>query len=236
MGGEIKARGRLALTCGSLPGGLGTHHRWGPKVQPYRGPNIDGCRPRPFSAARTRGSRNLPPVSMAGCICIRWWRKSILGDVLPAQKTGIAPAHIVDLQGDRALLRRHRLVKPPIVGLPMHPRRLLRKGVEDARPAAEAHSELLTFADRAMPRVLRLAQIGEAAAMSAREDMAAQVQLRHAPSAGSAADRRAAAEPRTCATEVAPRPHERHALPEGLRLAACRAARREDHRIGFRPH
>jgi nitroreductase len=34
---------------------------------------------------------------------------------------------------------------------------------------------------------------------------------------------------------VAPRPHERHALPEGLRLAACRAARREDHRIGFRP-
>jgi hypothetical protein len=55
--------------------------------------------------------------------------------------------------------------------------------------------------------------------MSAREDLVAQVQLRHAPSAGAAADICYTAEPRTGAAKVAPRPHERHALLEGLPLA-----------------
>jgi hypothetical protein len=57
------------------------------------------------------------------------------------------------------------------------------------------------------------ARVSQAAALTACEyRAAAKVQLRHASRAGSVADKRAATEPGTCTAEVAPRPHERHAL------------------------
>jgi hypothetical protein len=73
-----------------------------------------------------------------------------------------------------------------------------------------------------MARDLLLARIRQAAALTAREYRGlTQVQLRHPPSAGAAADRFAAAtEPWTCTTEVAPRPSERHSLIVRFPLAA----------------
>ena len=103
----------------------------------------------------------------------------------------------------------------------MHPRRLLRKGVEDARPAAEAHSELLTFANRAMPRVLRLAQIGEVMAAPTGEDSAPpKIELGDASAAASPICASGALKPGSGAAEMAPGPCDRHALSATVKSTA----------------
>ena len=111
----------------------------------------------------------------------------------------------------------------------MHPARSLRERFGEIGTAAQAHPELLRSADSAIPQDLPLASVSQAVAMSAREDMAAQVQLRHPPPAVLSA-----AEPGTRTTEVAPHPHELHALLDGFPLATSPES--QDDSIGFGPH
>jgi len=80
------------------------------------------------------------------------------------------PTHIVELQGDRPLLRRHRPVKQPIVGHPVHPAWSCGERRGEIAAAAKAYPGLLWSANGAMARDLLLARIGQAAAMSAREE------------------------------------------------------------------
>jgi hypothetical protein len=55
------------------------------------------------------------------------------------RRPGIVPTHIGELQGDRALLRRHRLGRQPIIGPPVHPARFLRKWFEEICAPTKAH-------------------------------------------------------------------------------------------------
>ena len=99
-------------------------------------------------------------------------RKSTLGDVLIAQKSRITLAHIVELQGDQAFVRRHRLGRQPIVGPSVHPARFLRKRLKEIGAPTKAHPELLRSADGAIPRDFLLAHTRQASALAAREDLA----------------------------------------------------------------
>jgi hypothetical protein len=69
------------------------------------------------------------------------------------QKVRIVLTHIFELQTDRALLRRHRPVKQPIVGPSVHPARSFGKPSEKIGASAKAHSELLRLADGAMAEI-----------------------------------------------------------------------------------
>ena len=90
-----EARDRLALTRGSLPVGLGTHHQRGQRLNPTGAPTSSTDR----SAAtilgherpRPRGTCQRPARPHR---CIRWWWRSTLGDVILASKPGIVATHI----------------------------------------------------------------------------------------------------------------------------------------------
>jgi hypothetical protein len=81
---------------------------------------------------------------------------------------GVASAQPVELEGERALLCRNNCGQSSTVGHPMHPRRLAGERVEDTRPTTEPHPDLSCPGNRAVPRALPLARIGQAAAMSAK--------------------------------------------------------------------
>jgi len=126
-------------------GGAWDHHRPGRRPNSMGGPNVVDAqvgheRPRPRGTCQRPGR----PAR-----CIRQWRKSTFGDVLPAQRTGIVPTHIVELQGDRPLLRRHRPVKQPIVGHPVHPAWSCGERRGEIAAAAKAYPGLLWSANGA---------------------------------------------------------------------------------------
>jgi hypothetical protein len=94
----------------------------------------------------------------------------------------------------------------------MHPRRLLRKGVEDARPAAEAHSELLTFADRAMPRSPTGSDRRGYGSADRRRQRPPKIELGGASAAASPICAAGALKPGSGAAEIALGPCDRHPL------------------------
>ena len=128
----------------------------------------------------------------AGSLVLRAWPRTacggggrFLGTGLFAQKSANAPPQILALQTFERSCAAAGLVEQPTIGPPMHAWRLLRKRVEEVRPAAQPHAKLPRFPYGAIARALGLARIGQPTAAAARKEraVAASAQLRDAPAA-----------------------------------------------------
>jgi hypothetical protein len=72
----------------------------------------------------------------------------------------MVPAQVVAGKSE-ALLCGHGFVESPVIGRPMHPWRLLWKGADDTRPAAEPEADVSGSPDTPIERILALALIDE---------------------------------------------------------------------------
>jgi len=94
------------------------------------------------------------------------------------------PAQQVMRKGYPTLLFLFCPVKPATVDPPVHPWRLAREGVDDARPGTQPHADLPDPPNTSIARVLTLRCIGQATALAAGEEMTvAGVQLCNAAAA-----------------------------------------------------
>lgn len=91
-----------------LPYAVGTHHGFRAKAQPTGAMWSTGARPRPSSTAsglRLEEFATRP----AGRLAAFGGGRNQPSPTFPRLNSGIAPTHIFEIQGDRPLLRGHRL-------------------------------------------------------------------------------------------------------------------------------